>query len=80
MTKLILFGSRARESNTPKSDYDVAVEAPGMSDIEWNEWALNVRENVPTLCGLDLVKVHPDLFHSIFQAIQSQGKVIYERQ
>src|SRR3989344_2902447 len=49
--RLILFGSRGRGDDQERSDYDIAVDAPEMSDVEWSQCASFFRENIPTLCG-----------------------------
>lgn len=75
--KLILFGSRARGDHHERSDYDVAVE---LCDVQaWPSWALETRENVPTLCGLDLVKLDQDMSEDFKKVIKAEGVVIYDR-
>ena len=77
--KLILFGSRAREDYQTRSDYDVAVVAPNLSFDAWSRWAGNARENVPTLCGLDLVLLNAKISTELRKNIESEGKVFYDR-
>ena len=76
--RLILFGSRARGDNRPRSDFDLSLDAPTMLDAEWVRLALDVDEEAPTLCGIDLVhlqKAQP----ALRQAILDEGVIIYER-
>ena len=77
--RVSLFGSRARGDSHVRSDYDLAVWAPKAPDEEWAKWALELRESVPTLCGLDLVRGVPGLAADLVSAIGRDGKVIYER-
>jgi uncharacterized protein len=80
ITKLILFGSRARGNHHLRSDYDVAVETKvEIGPAEWSRWALQVREHVPTLCGLDLVHLTDETANDLKEAIAKEGKVFYER-
>ena len=79
IAKIILFGSRARGDSHERSDYDLAVVAPTMTSEEWASWALNIREKVPTLRGVDLILSNEDTSESLKSAIAKDGKVIYER-
>jgi predicted nucleotidyltransferase len=77
--KLILFGSRARGDSHERSDFDVAVEAPQILDEEWAAWVLEVKENSPTLCGMDLILMKEKMSQDLLVEIQREGVVIYER-
>ena len=44
VTKIILFGSRARGTNTERSDIDIAVYGGDFEHFYWD-----VKENVPSL-------------------------------
>ncbi len=77
--KLVLFGSRARSDFHMKSDFDIAIFATKLSRDEWARWSLEARENVPTLCGLDLIFVSVDTSKELISKIKLEGKVIYER-
>ena len=74
---LILFGSRARGDSHLRSDYDVAVLAPDWNHEAWSKWALEVREEFPSLVGIDLVWIQPQISKELSQKIQSEGKEIY---
>lgn len=52
--KAILFGSRARNDSTPKSDYDVAFILPNMTNDIKNK-ILEEIENIDTLYKIDAV-------------------------
>ena len=77
--KVVLFGSRARGDHTEKSDFDIAIYASQMSDLQWARWSLDLKEAVPTLCGLDLILVTSSLAASLLGSIKQDGIVIYER-
>lgn len=77
--KLILFGSRARGDAQLKSDYDIAVLAPRMTDDSWVRWSLEMKEKFPTLCSLDLLRLTPETPQALRTNIEREGKVLYER-
>lgn len=74
---MILFGSRSKDSSNERSDYDVAVESTGPHS-DWAAWVLAVREDVPTLCGLDLINLAEPLSEPLLNAIHTEGKVFYD--
>ena len=76
---LTLFGSRARSDHHPKSDYDIAVTAPKFSHSDWSIWSLRLKENAPTLCGLDLVLLNETTSSELRQRIQTEGVTLYEK-
>jgi predicted nucleotidyltransferase len=75
--RVILFGSRARGDAWPRSDVDIAIEAPGASSRDWLRLA-DMAEDADTLLSIDLVRLDeapPDLRNRI----QSEGLALYER-
>lgn len=76
--KVILFGSRARGDAHDKSDYDLAIES-NFSHADWARWELEMKESVPTLLGLDLIKLSDTVGASLQEAISKEGIVIFER-
>lgn len=74
-----LFGSRARGDHHERSDYDLAVYAPHWSVEEWSKWSENLREAVPTLAGLDLVRITDETSASLLKAIEKDGIFIFKR-
>jgi uncharacterized protein len=75
--RVILFGSRARGDAQPRSDVDLAVEAPAASVRDWLRLA-DLAEDADTLLSIDLVwldEAPPDLR----ERIQAEGRVLYER-
>ncbi len=77
--RVILFGSRARGDAKERSDYDLAFGAPNASDADWARFCLNLEENAPTLCKLDLVRLGSPMRKELRNHILSEGKTIYER-
>lgn len=72
--RVILFGSRARGSNGPKSDIDLAVE--GCDDFWGPEDDL--RENLWSLLMVDVVNLDDALPDELRADIARDGKVLYE--
>lgn len=71
--KLILFGSRARGDNLPKSDIDLAVsggDVGGFTD--------DVNEKAWTLLQFDVVDLNRPLLDSFRASIDKEGIVLYE--
>ncbi len=76
---LILYGSRARGDNRSNSDYDIAVVAPKWTHEDWSRWGVRVKEEIPTLCGVDLTHLTDKVSKDLRQAILSEGKSFYEK-
>ncbi|HEX6015950.1 MAG TPA: nucleotidyltransferase domain-containing protein [Geminicoccaceae bacterium] len=54
--RVVLFGSRARGDHRPRSDIDLAVEAPEAS-TEDRARMVELVEDAPTLLAIDLVRL-----------------------
>lgn len=76
--KIVLFGSRARNDGTLRSDYDLAIFSTKGRFKEWSNFALEVREMAPTLAGFDLVLVTDDLNSELRKSIDEEGVILYE--
>ena len=74
-TEVVLFGSRARGDNLPKSDIDIAVR--GCRDI--TRLYFTLQEDVDSLLEIDLVDL--DSCHSpeLLNDIERDGIVLYEK-
>ena len=71
--KLLLFGSRARGDNRPKSDIDLAVQGgdvAGFTD--------DVNEKARTLLFFDVIDLNRPLSDAFRAEIMKDGKVLYE--
>ena len=72
--KVILFGSRARGDFRRTSDIDLAVSGGDVA-----RFALDVDEETSTLLMFDIVDFDRDMQEELREAIQSEGKVLYEK-
>ena len=75
--RVLLFGSRARGDHRPRSDIDLAVEAPGADVFEWDR-ACALAENAATLLHIDLVRLE-EANADFRDEILSEGLLLYER-
>lgn len=74
ISKVILFGSRARGDFKRTSDIDLAVEG---GDFE--RFALDINEETSTLLKYDIVDLNRDVQQELLDSIKKEGKVIYEK-
>lgn len=73
--KLVLFGSRARGDNRPKSDIDLAVW--GCRDF--TNFALDVDETTWTLLQYDIINMdRKELSSELRSEIKRDGVVLYQ--
>ena len=72
--KVILFGSRARGDYRRTSDIDLAVTG---GDID--RFALDVDEETSTLLEYDIVNLDRAMQDELWEAIQKEGRVVYEK-
>ena len=75
ISKIVLFGSRARGDNGPKSDIDIAVF--GCRDFPM--FSLDVEDEVQTLLKFDIVNMDRKVSEELKEAVQRDGVVIYEK-
>lgn len=74
VTKVVLFGSRARGDYHRASDIDLALLG---GDVD--RFALDVDEETSTLLEYDIVDLNQSIPEKLRQAIEQEGKVIYEK-
>ena len=72
--KIILFGSRARNTNSERSDIDIAVCGGDFDKIYWN-----IKENTHSLLMFDIVNMDSDVSDELKAEIEKDGVVIYEK-
>ena len=74
VTKIILFGSRARGTNTERSDIDIAVYGGDFDGFYWD-----VKEKIHSLLMFDIVKADKPISDELKKEIERDGIVIYEK-
>ncbi len=74
MSKVVLFGSRARESYSEKSDIDSVIS--GMNKERFIE---QLEEHCPTLLAFDFIDLACDMSPSLQQRISEEGITLYEQ-
>ena len=67
VTKVVLFGSRARGSNTERSDVDI------------DEFYWDIKENVHSLLMFDVIDMDSGISEELKKEIERDGVVIYEK-
>ena len=73
--KIILFGSRARKDNWPKSDIDLAV----YSSEHLFEFIYDLETKTDTLLEFDVTCMNSSLDEEFIEQIEVEGKCIYEK-
>ena len=74
VSRIILFGSRARGDYKRTSDIDLAVAG---GDFE--RFVLDINEETSTLLGFDIVNLDREMQSELRDSITREGKVIYEK-
>ena len=74
LSKVILFGSRARGDNSPRSDIDLAVEGGDVINFK-----LVLEEEVPTLLIFDVINLEENLSEKFLAEIKRDGVILYEK-
>ena len=74
VTKIVLFGSRARGTNTERSDIDIAVYGGDFDGFYWD-----VKEKTNSLLMFDIVQADVSISDELKEEIEKDGVVIYEK-
>ena len=74
ITKIILFGSRTRGTNTERSDIDIAVYGGNFDGFYWD-----VKEKINSLLMFDIVQADSSISDELIKEIEKDGVVIYEK-
>ena len=74
VTKVILFGSRARGTNTERSDIDIAVYDGDFDSFYWD-----IKENVHSLLMFDVIEADSSISEELKKEIEKDGVTIYEK-
>lgn len=72
--KVILFGSRARGTNSERSDVDLAVYGGKFDGFYWD-----MTENLNSLLMVDLININGKNSQELLNEIERDGIVIYEK-
>lgn len=73
--KLVLFGSRARGTNAPRSDIDLAVYGCSRFDA----FCDCLSEELWSLLKMDLIDMDQQVSETLAQEIRRDGVVLYEK-
>lgn len=73
VTKVILFGSRAKGTNGERSDIDIAVIGGDLEGFCWD-----IKEKVNSLLSFDIVEFDKTISEELRKEIEKDGIVIYE--
>lgn len=74
---VILFGSRAKNSARPRSDVDLAIEAPRAGPLAWDH-ICELAESAETLLVIDLVRLD-EASAEFRDEILKEGHALYVR-
>ena len=74
VTKIILFGSRARGTNTERSDIDIAVYGGDFEHFYWD-----VKEKIQSLLMFDIVQADAKISDELKREIERDGVALYEK-
>ena len=73
ISKIILFGSRARGTNTERSDIDIAVYGGDFDGFYWD-----IKEKTHSLLLFDIVQADSPISAELKEEIAKDGVMIYE--
>lgn len=72
--KLILFGSRAKGTNSPRSDIDLAVLGGDFDAFYWM-----IQDQEFTLLMFDVINLNEKVSEELLKEIERDGVVLYEK-
>ena len=72
--KVILFGSRARGTNTDRSDIDIAVYGGDFDGFYWD-----IKEKIHSLLMFDIIQADTPISEELKQEIEKDGVTSYEK-
>jgi predicted nucleotidyltransferase len=74
ISKVILFGSRARGTNSERSDIDIAVMGGDFDGFYWE-----TIENAHSLLLFDIIDLNGNVSEELKKEIDRDGVIIYEK-
>jgi predicted nucleotidyltransferase len=72
--QVILFGSRARGTNSDRSDIDIAIIGGDFDGFYWE-----AKENTHSLLSLDIVRFDKNISEKLKKEIERDGVIVYEK-
>ncbi|MCD8155560.1 MAG: nucleotidyltransferase domain-containing protein [Clostridiales bacterium] len=72
--KVILFGSRAKGTHTPRSDIDIAVLGGDFDAFYWM-----IQEQDFTLLMFDVINLNEKISDELEREIERSGVILYEK-
>lgn len=72
--RIVLFGSRARGTNTQRSDVDIAVYGGDFDSFYWD-----VKEKANSLLMFDIIDGDGKVSRELEEEIERDGVIIYEK-
>lgn len=79
ITKIVLYGSRARNDWQKRSDIDLAIDCPNATKADWQK-VLNIIEEADTLLKIDCIRLNGlSNTNLLLTQIKNEGKVLYEQ-
>ncbi|MEO5334088.1 MAG: nucleotidyltransferase domain-containing protein [Magnetococcus sp. YQC-5] len=79
MEAIYLYGSRARNTHRLRSDIDLAIVCPSAGSLDWHR-ILAIIKDADTLLAIDCLRLDQEPPASpLRQAVEHDGRVIYER-
>lgn len=77
--KIILFGSRARGDNGPKSDIDLSIECDSIENQDWLK-VIEIIDNADTLLKIDCIRLNTvPILSELNKNILKEGRVLYAK-
>ena len=76
--KILLFGSRARKDNSPKSDIDLAIYINGDSS-NLLDFIYDIENNTSTLLEFDFTNINEVDDTFFIEQVEREGILIYEK-
>lgn len=74
IAKIILFGSRARGTNSERSDIDIAVSGGDFESFYWQ-----VTEKIHSLLIFDIIELDKGITEELQSELDREGITIYEK-
>lgn len=78
ISKILLFGSRARKDNSPKSDIDLAIYVDDDS-YSLSDFIYDIENNTSTLLEFDFTNINEIEDDFFIEQVEREGIPIYEK-